>query len=114
MEDIAQAFSEFANAQRIMSWMADNGYLKEGVDIGQVAFGFAISYASPKVVEAFRQAALLELADRERIAAQPKRRRALTDQENQEEIDRMERERDTKRHAQSLAVLMANVETKES
>lgn len=108
MEEIAQAFSEYAALLANLKWLKENGQLAADADVGVLAYHGAIYYKSPHVNEAFVAAMEIAKAERERQAALPKRVRASSSEKSVAVNDaRRQRELDINERAKQLSSELA-------
>lgn len=108
MDEIAKALAEFSDAQNLIAWLKANGLLKEGSDVGELAFSYAIRSGSPKVVAAFHAVAQVEKANRARVDALPKRPRPTTSEKRMnEQLAEVKRQDELRDQACALASELA-------
>lgn len=91
-----------------MEWLKENGLLKEGAEIGDLAFDYAIRYEQPHVVDAFRHVARISVSHRSKVDLNKKSPVKLSKADAEAASFEEKRVREVTSHeARSLAILVA-------
>jgi len=110
MENITNALSDFTKAQAVIAWLKENGLLKDDAgEVGSLAFDYAIRYASPATIDAFRYVAKTAVKHRDDAASDRKRTRGLSsDAAEQAHLEQMRIAHEVATEARSFAIIVAD------